>query len=320
MMPAWGSGFHGAIRRSDLEALGARSIRDVALGRRATGAGPLMTLTALPGGADRRSLPAGATGQRHTGANGTPLAIVDEVPAEPLDRYIERRLDEAPFVFLPNRSRAYAFVKRAMDLLGAIVLLAVSWPLIIALAVAIRLDSPGPALFRQDRVTRGGRVFRFYKFRTMYVDARDRFPELYAYQNGDGGRGDVFYKLADDPRNTRFGRWLRRTTLDELPNLFNVIRGELAIVGPRPTVQVQVDRYTERQRRRLEVKPGITGWAQVNGRASLPWPERIELDVWYVDHRSLRLDLRILAMTARMLLSGRGLYSADPTHGWGPPP
>jgi lipopolysaccharide/colanic/teichoic acid biosynthesis glycosyltransferase len=114
--------------------------------------------------------------------------------------------------------------------------------------------------------------------------------------------------LEGDPRVTRVGGLLRRFSIDELPNLVNVLRGELAIVGPRPTLAAQVDLYTERQRRRLEVKPGITGWAQVNGRAGIPWEERIELDVWYVDNRSLALDLRILARTARLLLSGHGLY------------
>jgi lipopolysaccharide/colanic/teichoic acid biosynthesis glycosyltransferase len=175
-----------------------------------------------------------------------------------------------------------------------------------AAAVALRLESGSPVIYRQRRVGLHGAPFDLLKLRTMVPGA----DEI----------GAGIGVLEDDPRITRVGALLRRYSLDELPNLFNVIRGELAIVGPRPTVKVQVDRYTERQRRRLEVKPGITGWAQVNGRASLPWPERIELDVWYVDHRSLRLDLRILAMTARMLLSGRGLYSADPTHGWGPPP
>ena len=120
-----------------------------------------------------------------------------------------------------------------------------------------------------------------------------------------------------DPRITRVGRLLRRFSLDELPNLFNVLGGELAIVGPRPTVQAQVDRYTPHQRRRLEVRPGITGWAQVNGRTSLSWPERIELDVWYVDNRSLALDLRILLRTARLLVTGHGLYSSDLKQGWG---
>ena len=120
-----------------------------------------------------------------------------------------------------------------------------------------------------------------------------------------------------DPRITRIGALLRRFSLDELPNLVNVLRGEMSIVGPRPTIQAQVDQYTPEQRRRLEVKPGITGWAQVNGRATLPWHERIELDVWYVDHRSLRLDLRILALTVRMLATGHGLYKGE-TGGWKP--
>ena len=114
--------------------------------------------------------------------------------------------------------------------------------------------------------------------------------------------------LEGDPRVTRVGAFLRRFSLDELPNLFNVVRGDMGLVGPRPTLEAQVDLYTPHQRRRLEVRPGITGWAQVNGRAGIPWEERIELDVWYVDHRSAMLDLRILMRTARLLLTGHGLY------------
>jgi lipopolysaccharide/colanic/teichoic acid biosynthesis glycosyltransferase len=133
---------------------------------------------------------------------------------------------------------------------------------------------------------------------------------------GAESMGAGIYVLEGDPRITRTGRLLRRFSLDELPNLVNVLRGDMAIVGPRPTVQEQVDRYTDRQLRRLEVKPGITGWAQVNGRTSLSWPERIELDVWYVEHRSMRLDLRILTKTARMLATGHGLYSEDLKQGW----
>jgi lipopolysaccharide/colanic/teichoic acid biosynthesis glycosyltransferase len=144
--------------------------------------------------------------------------------------------------------------------------------------------------------------FELCKLRTMCVGAESMGAGLYIEQG--------------DARITRVGRVLRRFSLDELPNLLNVLAGDLAIVGPRPTVQSQVDRYTPHQRRRLEVRPGITGWAQVNGRTSLSWPERIELDVWYVDHRSLPLDLRILARTARMLLTGHGLYSSDLTQGW----
>jgi lipopolysaccharide/colanic/teichoic acid biosynthesis glycosyltransferase len=193
-------------------------------------------------------------------------------------------------------------VNRLLDLLVAGLTLAVASPLLVLCALAIKLDSRGPVLYRQWRVGRDGVPFELIKLRTMVVGAEHT--------------GAGLYIETADARITRVGRLLRRFSLDELPNLLNVLRGELSIVGPRPTVQVQVDRYTPHQRRRLEVKPGITGWAQVNGRTSLSWPRRIELDVWYVDNRSLALDLRILARTARMLLAGHGLYSSDLTQGW----
>jgi lipopolysaccharide/colanic/teichoic acid biosynthesis glycosyltransferase len=195
-------------------------------------------------------------------------------------------------------------VSRALDLILAGALLLLAAPFLAAVAIAIRIESRGPAFYRQRRVGKDGRPFELWKLRTMVPGAE---------QMGAG-----IYVLEGDPRITRAGRLLRRLSLDELPNLLNVLRGDMALVGPRPTIQEQVDRYTERQRRRLEVKPGITGWAQVNGRTSLPWPERIELDIWYVEHRSLRLDLRILARTVRLLATGHGLYSEDPKQGWGP--
>ena len=176
-------------------------------------------------------------------------------------------------------------------------------------AFLIRLESPGSPVFRQARIGRDGRRFRVYKLRTMRSDAPAADLSVDDFNT-------FLFTPSHDPRRTRIGALLRTTSLDEAMQLLNVVRGEMAIVGPRPTVQEQVDRYTERQLRRLEVKPGITGWAQVNGRTSLPWPERIELDVWYVDNRSLRLDLRILARTARMLLTGRGLYSESLKQGW----
>jgi lipopolysaccharide/colanic/teichoic acid biosynthesis glycosyltransferase len=183
---------------------------------------------------------------------------------------------------------------RALDFLGAACGLVVSSPLVLAAAVAIRLESAGSPIFKQRRVGKDGVPFDMYKLRTM-VSGSDSGPDLPLSQG--------------DPRITRVGALLRRYSLDELPNLVNVLRGEMAIVGPRPTIPPQVERYTDRQRRRLEVKPGITGWAQVNGRVSLSWPERIELDIWYVEHRSLWLDLRILAKTFWLLVSGHGLYS-----------
>ncbi len=191
---------------------------------------------------------------------------------------------------------------RVLDVVMASVLLAISSPLLAAAALAIRIESRGPAFYRQRRVGRKGVPFDLWKLRTMVPGAEEM--------------GAGIYVLEGDPRITRVGRLLRRLSLDELPNLLNVITGEMSIVGPRPTIQEQVDRYTERQRRRLEVKPGITGWAQVNGRTSLPWPKRIELDIWYVEHRSLWLDLRILGRTVMLLVSGKGLYSEDRYQGW----
>jgi lipopolysaccharide/colanic/teichoic acid biosynthesis glycosyltransferase len=185
-------------------------------------------------------------------------------------------------------------MSRVLDIVLAGIGLVLAAPLLLIAAVAIKLDSRGPVIYRQRRVGKDGQQFEVYKLRTMRLGA------------DPVGVGTPV--LEDDPRVTRVGGLLRRFSLDELPNLVNVLRGELAIVGPRPTLAAQVELYTERQRRRLEVKPGITGWAQVNGRAGIPWEERIELDVWYVDNRSLALDLRILARTARLLLTGHGLY------------
>jgi lipopolysaccharide/colanic/teichoic acid biosynthesis glycosyltransferase len=185
-------------------------------------------------------------------------------------------------------------ISPALDKLIAAIALTITAPLLAAAMVAIRLETPGAPIFKQRRVGKDGMPFDMYKLRTM-VSGSDRGPDLPLSQG--------------DPRITRTGALLRRYSLDELPNLVNVLRGEMAIVGPRPTIPSQVERYTDRQRRRLEVTPGLTGWAQVNGRVSLSWPERIELDIWYVEHRSLWLDLRILAKTFWLLVSGHGLYS-----------
>jgi lipopolysaccharide/colanic/teichoic acid biosynthesis glycosyltransferase len=185
-------------------------------------------------------------------------------------------------------------LNEALDRLIAAVALVIASPLIAAALVVVRLETHGSAIFRQRRVGKDGVEFDMLKLRTMVVGS-DRGPDVALSQ--------------DDPRITKTGALLRRYSLDELPNLVNVLRGEMAIVGPRPTIPSQVERYTEHQRRRLEVKPGLTGWAVVNGRVSLDWPERIELDVWYVDHRSLWLDLRILAKTFWLLVTGHGLYS-----------
>jgi len=190
-----------------------------------------------------------------------------------------------------------AVIRRSFDIVASLTALTVLSPLLLAAAIAIRLESRGPVIYRQWRVGLRGRRFEMLKLRTM-VQGAERI-------------GAGLKVNANDARITRVGALLRRTSLDELPNLINVLRGEMAIVGPRPTLQAQVDTYDAHQRRRLAVKPGITGWAQVNGRASLPWQERIELDIWYVENRSLALDAKILWRTVAVVAGGGGLYKGE---------
>jgi lipopolysaccharide/colanic/teichoic acid biosynthesis glycosyltransferase len=200
-------------------------------------------------------------------------------------------------------------VKRLLDLAGALAGLALLWPLLLILAVLVRLDSTGPALFRQVRLGRRGRPFRMLKFRTMVVDAERRLDALESSNESAGG---VLFKLRDDPRVTRLGRFLRRSSLDELPQLINVLKGEMSLVGPRPLSLRDSDRLRDADpsgyRRRLEVLPGLTGPWQVGGRSDLEYEQMVELDLAYVEGRSLRLDLRILARTAAVVLHGRGAY------------
>jgi lipopolysaccharide/colanic/teichoic acid biosynthesis glycosyltransferase len=238
--------------------------------------------------------------------HGPPVGDLSQ--QESLSAFLDRRLAEARYLLLPNRSRTYAASKRIVDVVLSLALLIIFAPLIAALVVIIRLDSPGPAIFSQDRVTIGGRIFRFYKFRTMFADARERFPHLYDYRLTRDEFETAFYKLADDPRNTRVGRWLRRTTLDELPNLFNVLRGDLSMVGPRPDLPAFVRLYRPEEMCCLFTKAGLTGVAQVAGRSLLTVRERLTLDMRYVAQQTLALDLRILWRTVVVVLSGRGAF------------
>jgi lipopolysaccharide/colanic/teichoic acid biosynthesis glycosyltransferase len=192
-------------------------------------------------------------------------------------------------------------IKRAIDIVGAAAGLALAAPLLAIAAWAIKREDGGPVLFRQMRLGRDAKQFEILKLRTMTVDA-------------EKVRSDGVVE-AGDPRITRIGDLLRRTAIDELPQLWHVLTGDMSLVGPRPVPVPHLERYDERQKRRLEVRPGLTGWAQIHGRASLPWPERLELDVWYVEHRSLALDAKILARTAGVLLRRDVVYRGE-AGGW----
>lgn len=202
----------------------------------------------------------------------------------------------------PPRGAAYHWSKRAIDIVLALILLVVMAPVMAVIALLIRLDSRGPAVFTQIRVGRSGRLFRFHKFRTMYVDARERFPELYTYRFADEELPDLYFKLPYDPRCTRVGKRLRRTSLDELPNLFNVLRGDMTFVGPRPEIPEMLPYYEASQYCKFAVKPGMTGLAQVSGRNILRFVETNAKDVEYVHRRSLLLDLTILSRTVGVVL------------------
>ncbi|MCX6090104.1 MAG: sugar transferase [Candidatus Atribacteria bacterium] len=189
------------------------------------------------------------------------------------------------------------FIKRIFDGLFSCIGLVLSSPLWLYVTAKIKREDGGPVFFIQERVGKEGKLFKMYKFRSMVVGAEKK--------------GIGVFVSRDDQRITKIGRWIRRTSVDELPQLLNVLKGEMSMVGPRPTLEYQVKRYNERQKKRLLVKPGITGWAQINGRNTMTWPEKIELDVWYVEHWNLRLDWSIGYKTIRSVIKREGIYSDE---------
>jgi len=217
-----------------------------------------------------------------------------------------RPVDGLPMLHVehPRLHGGSRLVKEAFDRVGALALLAVFGPLLLTVALCVRLTSRGPVLFRQVRVGRDGSLFRIFKFRSMYVDAEARLAELRHLNEHDG----VLFKIRDDPRVTRVGRWLRRFSLDELPQLLNVVLGQMSLVGPRPPLPSEVAAYADDVRRRLAVKPGMTGLWQVSGRADLPWEEAVRLDLRYVENWSLSLDLVILLRTMTAVVRSSGAY------------
>lgn len=205
-------------------------------------------------------------------------------------------------------SRLRGALSRTIDVaISALALLLLS-PLMLAIALLIRLDSPGPALFRQRRVGRGGRLFTFYKFRTMYADARARFPELYRYQYSAQELSGLYFKVPNDPRLTRVGRWLRQSTLDELPNFMSVLLGDMALVGPRPEIPEMLPYYQPHELRKFSVRPGVTGLAQISGRGALRFHETVAYDLEYCDRRTPLLDIAILLRTVEACVRRRGAF------------
>jgi exopolysaccharide biosynthesis polyprenyl glycosylphosphotransferase len=226
-----------------------------------------------------------------------PMALVSRRPADALRPLLIQAAWAA-------RLACACRVKRALDVALAVVFLALLAPVMALTALAIRLDSPGPVIFRQTRVGKGGRHFTCYKFRSMHTDAEQRLAELLDRNEADG----PVFKLRDDPRVTRVGRVIRRLSIDELPQLWNVLRGEMSLVGPRPALPSEVARYSFEQRRRLSVVPGITGLQQVSGRSDVSFDRWIALDLAYIEQQSLRLDLSILLRTIVVVLLGHGAY------------
>jgi len=223
-----------------------------------------------------------------------------------IDRVITYEVGGLPLIRLKEsriRGSNYA-IKRGMDILIASLVLLVTSPLMLLIAIAIKLDSPGSILFPQERVGKNWNRFTLLKFRTMYQDAEQRKAELQAEYNV----GDLLFKLKDDPRRTRVGRILRRTSLDELPQFFNILTGEMSVVGPRPQVPAEVENYEEWHCRRLDVTPGLTGLWQVNGRSNLTFDEMVRLDVYYAEHWSPWLDIKLILRTIPAVLLARGAY------------
>ena len=202
----------------------------------------------------------------------------------------------------------YKIVKRILDIVISLIVLIISSPLILFIAIIIKIYDSGPIFFKQYRVGRLGREFLLYKFRSMYKDARERFPELYKYSYTEEDMRNLTIKREDDPRVTRVGKWLRRTSFDELPNFINVLKGDMHLVGPRPDIWENIRHYPKDHLRKLSIKPGITCIAQINGRGRLSFFQTNIYDLEYMDHRSLTLDFKILYKTVLVIIKRDGAF------------
>jgi lipopolysaccharide/colanic/teichoic acid biosynthesis glycosyltransferase len=219
----------------------------------------------------------------------------------------QKEIEEA-FRSIPHGSTKVSFLVRVLEVAVALVALILTAPIQLLMGILIRRGTPGPALFRQDRIGCNGKLFKFVKFRTLYADAKQRWPELYAYDYAEDQITGLKYKTESDPRVTPQGKWMRFTSLDELPNFWNLLTGEVALVGPRPEIPEMLPYYTKDELRKFSVRPGITGLAQISGRGRLDFKEVVAYDVDYVDRRSLRLDIEILLMTIHKIFTRDGAF------------
>jgi lipopolysaccharide/colanic/teichoic acid biosynthesis glycosyltransferase len=235
----------------------------------------------------------------HINIRGSAVTTVTILPSP------QQVLFESATAEVPRRNRVGALVVKAcFDRITAATLLLALVPVFLVLGLLVRCSTPGPMLFRQTRVGRGGRLFTLWKFRSMHVGAEHLQPHLESHNDTDG----LLFKMRADPRVTRVGRFLRRYSLDELPQLVNVLQGHMSLVGPRPPLPTEVERYVGQTHRRLLVKPGLTGLWQISGRSDLSWEQSVGLDLHYVEHWSLGLDLALMARTLSAVVRGRGAY------------
>jgi lipopolysaccharide/colanic/teichoic acid biosynthesis glycosyltransferase len=219
----------------------------------------------------------------------------------------QKEIAEA-FQSIPHGSTKVSFLVRAVEIAVALVALILTAPIQLLMGILIRRGTPGPALFWQDRIGCNGKLFKFVKFRTLYADAKQRWPELYAYDYAEDEITGLKYKTETDPRVTPQGKWMRFTSLDELPNFWNLLKGQVALVGPRPEIPEMLPYYTKDELRKFSVRPGITGLAQISGRGRLDFKEVVAYDVDYVDRRSLRLDIEILLLTIHKIFTRDGAF------------
>jgi len=250
-------------------------------------------------------------------SNQPSYGSMETITSDELNGALQKQTGEPKASVLPfenespcsrHRSEKVPITTRSMEILVSLAVLFFAMPIYLGVAIIIKLGTPGPTVFRQRRLGLGAEPFTFIKFRTLYVDAKERFPELYAYQYSDSELSKLHFKVNNDPRVTPQGRWLRKSTLDEIPNFWCVFTGQMALVGPRPEIPEMLPYYHGEMLKKFSVRPGITGLAQISGRGNLSFYETVDYDLEYVNNKSVRLDIKILFKTVLKLFGSEGAF------------